>query len=606
MLKKLLFTLLLAGFLSTLYAEKISNYEINVTVEQSGELSIVETLQYDFEGQQKHGIYRDIPFTVKVNSLIKDLGLTNFSVDMDDQPVEWKQTTMRSGHAGEIIRLKIGSAASYISGSHRYRIRYHVRKGVLPAARNPKDDAIRWNIVGSGWSVPVYHITSYFFLPSTLSQHNIELSTFTGKYGVKTSSASTQWLKPNLLEVKVAQLAPYEGATVELAYPANTLDQNGQENVKASFMDWFMSNWHWGALFGFLIYFYTMYKKHSGYKDNRAVAVQYEPPKGLSVLQSGLILDKHADDEDFSAAVLELAHLGYLEIDHQNEKRDPVLRKIEKKRDGLTMNQRYLLENILFKGKSAFALSKGSASVAEKLRSGFSHINDNLYKWSVADGYMVENPQRVRKSFLIKTILFLIPVILLAAYAIFKTMGEDALFILIFPIAFGGAGLSVMLSSKSWFQKLFGLVFVGAGMMPIVMLDQEGKIDIAALLIGPVGVIIVILALMVLVYRHLGNFTPKGARAQKHLLGLKEFVKRVKEDEIRRRLAMDPNYLEKMLPYAVLFKETDHWIDFFKLLNVSTPVWYHGNMHNMNNFSSAVNSAATPPSSDSSGGGRWQ
>ena len=40
MLKKLLLTLLLVGFSTSLWAEKINNYEINVSVEQSGELSI--------------------------------------------------------------------------------------------------------------------------------------------------------------------------------------------------------------------------------------------------------------------------------------------------------------------------------------------------------------------------------------------------------------------------------------------------------------------------------------------------------------------------------------------------------------------------------------
>ncbi len=602
MMKKLLLALLFVGFITSAWAEKISNYEVNVTVEQSGELSITETIFYDFEGLEKHGIFRDIPFTVKVNSLIKDLGLYDFSVQLDDNPVEWQQSTMKSGHAGEIIRIKIGSALTYVSGTHTYKIHYRVKKGVLPAAQNTNNDAIRWNIIGSGWAIPIYNVIAHFSLPASLSSNNIATSSFTGRHGVKTSTAKTNWLQTNLLEVYIAQLAPHEGATVELAYPANSLDQNGQENVKASFMEWFLSIWHWGALAGFLLYFYNMLKRHTGFKDNRAVAVQYEPPKGLTVLQSGLILDKHADNDDFAAAVLELGQLGYLEIDHRNEKTDPVLRKIEKKRDSLTMNQKYLLSEILFKGKSSFTLSKGSSSTAEKLKSGFTHINDNLYTWSVADGYMVENPQRIRKSFLKKTILMLLPVLLLAGYSIFKNYGEDALFILIFPLAFGSAGLSIMLKEKSIMAKIQGLIFVGAGLMPLFMMPGEG-INIKEMLTGPLSVLFVIIVVMFFVYYRLGNFTQKGAQAQKHLLGLKAFVKRVKQDEIKRRLAMDPEYLEKMLPYAVLFKETDHWLDFYDLLNVSKPTWYYGNMHNMNHFPSAVNSAATPPSSSSSGGG---
>jgi hypothetical protein len=104
-------------------------------------------------------------------------------------------------------------------------------------------------------------------------------------------------------------------------------------------------------------------------------------------------------------------------------------------------------------------MSSGSESKANKLKSGFEHINNNLYTWSVADGYMVENPQRIRKSFLKKTILLLIPVLALTAYTVFKNHGQDAMFILIFPIAFGSAGLSMMLKQKSIMAKVQALFF---------------------------------------------------------------------------------------------------------------------------------------------------
>ena len=65
---------------------------------------------------------------------------------------------------------------------------------------------------------------------------------------------------------------------------------------------------------------------------------------------------------------------------------------------------------------------------------------------------------------------------------------------------------------------------------------------------------------------------------------------------------MDPLYLEKMLPYAVLFNETEHWLSFYHILNAKTPQWYHGDITNMGKFSSSVNSASTSPSKSSSGG----
>ncbi len=242
-----------------------------------------------------------------------------------------------------------------------------------------------------------------------------------------------------------------------MAYPANILDQNGLENLKPTVWEWFLDTWYWGALVGFLLYFRTMYQKHTGFVDERSVAVQYEAPKGLSLLESGLVLDKFADNEDFSAAVLELAQLGYLEIVHKDKKLDPLLKRTHKNTEDLSMDQKYLLDQILFKGKSSFSMSSGSESKASALQKGFGHINDNLYTWSVGDGYMVENPQRVRKNFLWKSILYLLPVLALVIYGFLNKYGLDVIFLLIFPLIFGGVGLSMIIGSKSWFNKIFGV-----------------------------------------------------------------------------------------------------------------------------------------------------
>ena len=604
MLKKLFLILLLSASFTSLWAEEISAYDVNIIVQQSGELVIDESIEYDFGSLNKHGIFRDIPFSVKNSSNITDLGLYNFSVELDGETVEWNQSTTKSAEAGEIIRIKIGSPSTYVTGRHNYKISYKVKKGVLPAANDKANDAIRWNVIGTGWTVPLSNITANFFLPNSVSQSNSSVSTFTGKYGSKSSTASNKWLNSNQLQVDVKALNPQQGLTVEIAYPANTLDQNGQENVKASFFDKILGNWQWAALLGFFVYLRKQFTKYAGFSDKRSVAVQYQAPKGMTVLQSGLILDKFADNEDFAAAVMELGYLGYLEIKHENKKDEPTLSRTKKQLDGLTKNQKYLLNEILFKGSETFIMHKpATKSQASALSKGFKHINDNLYAWSAEDGYMVENPEKIRTRFLWKSILLLLPILILAFVTVAYKENSDSLFVLLFPIIFGGVGISMILR-QGISTKLFGLIFGTAGMMPLFILYREG-ISLSNILLGPIGVVIVIIAALAYTYKKLGNFTPKGAQAQTHLLGLKDFIKRVKQDEIKRRLEADPLYLEKMLPYAILFDETKHWLSFFTALNVSQPGWYHGNPSNMQHFASNMNSASSPPSSGGgmSGGG---
>ena len=99
MLKKLLTLLLLfLGVGTTLNAEKISDYRIDVRVEQSGELAISEWITYDFQKQHKHGIFRDIPFTIKRDSRIIDIELYGFSVQMVSGAEIQGQETPDSAH----------------------------------------------------------------------------------------------------------------------------------------------------------------------------------------------------------------------------------------------------------------------------------------------------------------------------------------------------------------------------------------------------------------------------------------------------------------------------------------------------------------------------
>jgi len=141
----------------------------------------------------RHGIYRDIPYQIKYDGVRKDIGLYDFSVTMDGMPVLWGKSRQHSPLAGELLHIKIGSASSYLSGKHRYTIAYRVKRGILPASQNPNNDAVRWNIVGTGWPVPLENITAHFYLPETLNSADIALSTYTGSYG--TASSSAPWTK---------------------------------------------------------------------------------------------------------------------------------------------------------------------------------------------------------------------------------------------------------------------------------------------------------------------------------------------------------------------------------------------------------------------------
>ena len=586
----LLLLLVVAG----LRAEEITDYFVKIEVQTSGELRIEERITYDFGQTHRHGIYRDIPHTIKGDPVPVDIGLHDFRVLMDGREAVWEKSYI-SSDAGETVRLRIGDPERTLTGRHRYTISYGVKKGVLP--KDADHDAIRWNAVGTGWPVAIHHVVVDCYLPPELSRENTKIATWSGRYGSTSTKATAVWMGPHHLQVAIASLAPHEGLTVEIAYAAGLLKQSGRENTKMGWSGYLLGLWQWPVLGGFLFYLYRFYRRHASSLSGRSVAPMYEPPKGMDVLQAGLILDRVADTEDFAAAVIDLAQKGYLDI-FRNDKLS-VLQKRKKDPESLSKDERYLLEQILFPEDDVFVLQKESASLREKIREGFSKINEMLYRWSVEQGYLREDPRSVRKVFLIRALGFGIPLFALAVATSVMSVGAAATILLGTISIFVIAGSVIALTATSLMSRIFGALFA---LLPLFSVGSEilSERGWRILFFTPVPLLLVGVVLVVFIYRHLGRLTPKGADAYRKLMGLKEFIQRVKEDEIRRRLKEDPLYLDKLLPYALLFGLSRHWLVFYKTLDL-VPVWYEGDFSRFDTLYRDLHSMGASSSTESGG-----
>ena len=584
--------------LSSLFAEIITDYHVKIEVLQSGSLNIEENILYDFGEKYRHGIYRDIPYTVKTDFLPKNIGLDDFFILRDSKETKWEKVYTSSSDAGDMIRLKIGDPKKTIKGKHSYLIRYSVKKGVLP--KNDRFEAIRWNAIGTGWKVPIKKAVIDLYLPPSLTKGNARISTFTGRYASTSTKAKVYGIDKNHVRIEVHDLKPHEGVTVEAAYKKGLLDQSSKENTTASFTDYILAFWQWPAFGAFLLFLYRFYKEHSlSSLDKHSIAPMYEPPKGMDVLQAGLIYDRFADTKDFSAAVIELAQKGYMDI--YKEKDLISFKRTDKDSKELDFDEKYLLENILFPHSDLYVLTKNDPNNAQKMRKGFEKINENLYKWSVANGYMRENPKRVRKEFLKKSFFIFIPFIILGFITSVMTIGIADTIMIGFMSVFIIAGLFIILSSKDKSGKVFGIFFTGMSLFIFSsgLISQIGGLQ--KLLFTPIPFLILGAIFIYLAYRKIGDFTQKGADAYLHLKGFEEFIKRVKEDEIKRILKEDPLYLEKTLPFAMLFGKVKHWLSLYKRTETPAPVWYYGDFGSFNTFSNDLNSFSSL-SSTSSGG----
>lgn len=109
--------------------------------------------------------------------------------------------------------------------------------------------------------------------------------------------------------------------------------------------------------------------------------------------------------------------------------------------------------------------------------------------------------------------------------------------------------------------------------------------------------------------------TTKGNELYKKLAGFKEFIQKVEKERLSFLLKEDPQYFDKVLPFAIVFDVADAWKDKLKGLDIPPPNWYVGNYngfttamflssldHSMNEMSKSFYSA---PSSSGSSGGSW-
>ena len=332
------------------------------------------------------------------------------------------------------------------------------------------------------------------------------------------------------------------------------------------------------------LFFLHHYARQYGSGDNiSSISPQYYPPEGLSLLQSGLIYDKFADKRDFSAAVLELAQEGYVEFFDKEENSTPYVKNTHKDTSHLNEEQKYLLDTVLFSDSDIHMLEKESYTI-ERISEHLDIVNDMLYHWCVTDGYMHRDPSKLRYNYFSKTIPVMLLLVLFSGYVSYEIYGFEEAIKLFMGAIFLFLGL--LITVAAFMKKTYIPVFIGTVWITFTLwaLFQTTKADIN-IIYTPVMVFPVLTVSIWYFFRKIGPYTQKGLDTYRHLLGYKEFIEKVDKDKIAYFLKQDPFFLDKILPYAVLFGLSKHWLNFYSILDEDQPKWYHGNIESMNTIS---------------------
>ncbi|MDG1409720.1 MAG: DUF2207 domain-containing protein [Acidimicrobiales bacterium] len=418
--------------------ERISSYWVSGTLTDDG-LIVTEVIDYDFGGVvPKHGIYRDIP-----DALGQSVSVSS--------PTAPDEALVTQGYLD--ISIRIGDPSRTITGRHRYRIDY-----VLPLTAVVQNGFFAWDAIGTDWTVPMQKVAIALVLPNDLVSP-----------GCATGTAWTQsdcTLVPQAAArsvVLIDSLNPGEGLTIsgilgdEAIVDASPVPPSGPADdpgsgillpaliaallafagsllaaiaVRRAGRERVWSGGAADAAFG---------ETEDGLSSERIdqsdlaalATIEFEPPRDMSAVEGGLLLEEWVLDQHKSAWLLEAAIRDEIQIEDDD---NPILRRGTAPAHP---SVRPILD-AMFNGRSSISLD----SYDSQFRTGWDRLNGELNDWLNGSAHWDDIGRRRRtwvRVFSILGILVGLAVLIIGALMAARSGGPGMLVLIIGSAIIGAA-----------------------------------------------------------------------------------------------------------------------------------------------------------------------
>lgn len=547
-------------------AEVIKAFNVKAQIRFNASVRITETIVYDFQGLDRHGIFRTIPVKYQARGGNYHLRLSEIAV-ADERGSPYQFTVRQTGANTEI---KIGDPNVLVSGVMTYAISYTVDRALNYFSDH---DEFYWNATGGEWEVPIESSTVTVSYPQAVPISQVQNLTtcFSGLFG-GTQECYTRGFNGNPENDLVSSayftqinLPAGSGLTVVAGFPKGLVTK---PKIWMAIKYTLADNWILGLPVAvFLVFVYLWHTRGRDPAHNLPIVAEYEAPENLSAAEAGTLVDEQAQNKDVSAAIVELAVKGYLKI--RKGKRegwifasdDWQLVRVKREDANLAPFEKEIMERI-FSHEEAVVLASAKPLPDERAVSLFrlkdkfyrdqAKIKKSIYQALVLKGYFLRSPQNVRRNYFIAGCL----------------------------VAFGGFWAGALL----------------------------GYLAILAFFIS--GVLMMIFGFF------MPKKTLKGAQLKARILGLKEYLKTAEADRLKFHNAPEksPERFEKLLPYAMALNVEKEWARQFQNIYSRPPAWYEGGtpgsfnslllLSAMNDFSSTANAnLSSAPGSSAAGGG---
>ncbi len=372
-------------FAMSVSAESITQFDVDLVINDDATVDVVETIVYDFGALNRQGMYRTIPVKYKTDKgNNRSIKLSEISV-VDANGVD---RTFTKSSTGGNIKLKIGDADKYVTGQQIYKIKYTVEGAI-----NYFDDyeELYWNVTGDRWEIGLNDINVNVSAPII-----DDIRCFTGYYGddnlCKSVGKIQEGSRGSTIQFAHDNISISEGMTVVVGMPLGVV-------VKPSVFKqiiWFIGdNWSVAIPFIVLYWMFRRWWKYGKDPEGKGTIIPfYKSPNNLSPAEVGMIVDEKVHSRDISASIINLAVHNRIHI--RKTAGEYIFIKTEDS-SYLLKEEEEILYNGIFKGVGS---EVKVTSLKNKFHVDFSRAVSEVIKNVVEKGYYVKNPKVAKGAYM--------------------------------------------------------------------------------------------------------------------------------------------------------------------------------------------------------------
>lgn len=535
----------------------ILSIDTTIDVTEEGIYEIREVIELDFKSSA-HGFYRVLPTRYKTDEGYFKVKVS--SIKASDQ--------LESSWSTDYVTLRVGQSDKLVEGRQVYTLSYRYDIGI---DLQSLIEGVYYNIVGTQWEVPIEKAAFTINLPKPLE--NGEISFTRGKLYSTTTEGVNWYLNESKTQIvgKAENLGVGEGVTVAISV---------DDTYFAKRRDWQTTLKIPAVLVSLLLIIFAVFNWFKYGRDKDLIVVpQLYPPKKMSPLDVGYIIDQTLDPRDITAMIFYWADKGSLTILEEDKEFTFV--------KGTELENASDYEKELF--DSFFRSGNGSVVKAKQLEGKFVVTYQKL-KRKVERFYSKE---RSLKSTTSRNKVALIVTSMLISclfYALILTanfLGPLTLFIFAEALAFSVFNLVLFWNiGQKWYIRkkvlsiglilvaIFGSLFIALfSFIFNQILDLRLYDNLFALIL--LVLTNVPLAFFAIITEQRSEY---GQKALEEVLGLREFINRVEMPQLKKMIDEERDYYYKILSFAIVLGLEKKWAKKFDSIMIEKPSWYQGDV----------------------------